>query len=197
MKPIHIGTQPLETARLQLRAFRLEDAQDMFMNWMNDKEVQSNYGEPVYETISSVQEIVRQWISSYSHDDFYRWAILLKETNQVMGQIAFCEVNRNHHYADLEYCIGARFQGKGYATEAVDAVIRYTFEKTGLNRLQAFHRGNNLPSGSVLRKSMLRYEGTLRESFFYPDQKAYDDRVYYALVKSDYHTMAEKDESGR
>ncbi|MGJ7922083.1 GNAT family N-acetyltransferase [Neobacillus sp. LXY-4] len=183
---MNIGTQTIETDRLLLRRFTLEDASDMFKNWINDKEVQSNYGEPVYESIESVVEFLNSWIASYSSNEFYRWAIILKEKNENIGQIAFCEMNVIHRFADVEYCISRFYQGEGYASEALSALISFTFEKTGLNRLQAFHRGRNIASGKVLQKSMMKYEGVLRQSFFDKEINEFDDKIYYGIIKEDY-----------
>ncbi|WP_223068355.1 GNAT family N-acetyltransferase [Paenibacillus caui] len=60
MHTIHTGTQTIETERLLLRKFVVEDAGDMFENWINDKEVQSNYGEPVYGSIDLVKGILER-----------------------------------------------------------------------------------------------------------------------------------------
>lgn len=182
----NIGTQTIDTERLYLRRFFLEDANDMFNNWINDEEIQSNYGEPTYGSITQVQELLERWILSYSSNDFYRWAIILKENNENIGQIAFCHIDLRHHYADIEYCISRSYQGKGYASEALDAVITYTFEKTGLNRLQAFHRGKNLGSAKVLQKSKMKLEGILRQSSYDEGKNDYDDKVYYGIVREDY-----------
>lgn len=186
MNIINVGTQTIETKMLILRRFVMTDAHDMFKNWINDKEVQSNYGEPVYENISLVKELLKKWISSYSNAEFYRWAIILKENNENIGQIAFCSININHNYADIEYCISRYYQGEGYATEALNAIIKFTFEKTGLNRLEAFHRGKNHASSKVLQKSKMKYEGTLRQSSFCKDKNEYDDRIYYGILRTDY-----------
>ncbi|EST13272.1 GNAT family N-acetyltransferase [Sporolactobacillus laevolacticus] len=182
----NIGTKTIETDRLILRKFTLSDTDDMLRNWINDEEIQSNYGEPIYESLESVNELLNRWISAYSDHNYYRWAVILKEKNENIGQIAFCAIDLNHHFADIEYCISRTYQGIGYATEALSAVIAFTFEKTALNRLQAFHRGRNTASGKVLQKSMMKYEGTLRKSFYYTDENAYDDRIYYGIIKEDY-----------
>ncbi len=186
MSLINVGTQTVETERLILRKFVMGDVHDMFKNWINDKEVQSNYGEHVYENIALVKCLLKKWISSYSNEEFYRWAIILKENNENIGQIAFCGIDTNHNYADIEYCISRYYQGKGYATEALNAIIKFTFEKIGLNRLEAFHRGKNQASSKVLQKSKMKYEGTLKQSYFYKDKNEYDDRIYYGILKTDY-----------
>lgn len=188
---LNVGTHVIETERLILRRFTKDDATDMFNNWINDKEVQANYGEPVYESIEAVKELLDKWIVQYKNSDFYRWAIVLKENNQCIGQIAFCSINLNCSYADIEYCIGRDYQRKGYASEALSGVIKFTFEKTGLNRLQAFHRGRNISSGKVLQKSKMKYEGTLRQTMFYPEINEFDDKIYYGILKEEYETGSE------
>lgn len=187
MTVLNVGTQVIETERLILRRFTKDDATDMFNNWINDKEVQSNYGEPVYENIEAVNELLDKWIKKYDNSDFYRWAIVLKENNQCIGQIAFCSISLDCSYADIEYCIGRGYQRKGYASEALSGVITFTFEKTGLNRLQAFHRGQNISSGKVLQKSKMKYEGTLRQTIFYTEANEFDDKIYYGILKDEYN----------
>lgn len=182
---MHVGTQIIETNRLTLRRFMLEDANSMYANWINDREVQSNYGEPIYENINLVNNLLHKWISSYSNDDFYRWAIILKDSGACIGQIAFCSVDNEHHFADIEYCIGQWYQNKGYASEALTGVIQFAFVHTGLNRLQAFHRSRNVSSSRVLKKAHMKYEGTLRQSFYYSDTDEYDDRVYYGIFRAE------------
>ena len=86
----HCGTQTIETQRLLLRRFCLADCNDMLNNWIASEKIQFEYGEPVYTTESQVNELLDKWISNYSNPDFYRWAIIEKDSDQNMGQIAFC-----------------------------------------------------------------------------------------------------------
>ncbi len=158
----------------------------MYANWISDPLVQEDYGEPAYRSVAEVEALLEKWTAAYSREDVYRWAIERKDGEGCIGQIAFCSVDTLHHYADIEYCIGAAYQNKGYAGEALEAVIRFTFTATGLQRLQAFHRGRNIGSGRVLRKSSMKYEGTQRQSFYYVDSGEYDDRIHYGIVKGDY-----------
>ena len=43
----HAGTQPMDTQRLHLRPFRIEDSDSMLENWIADPAIQHEYGEPV------------------------------------------------------------------------------------------------------------------------------------------------------
>ncbi|AIQ41523.1 GNAT family N-acetyltransferase [Paenibacillus sp. FSL R7-0297] len=182
---VHTGTQLIVTERLSLRPFLLQDAASMYGNWIGDPAVQSEYGEQACDTVNDVNELLTRWTAAYGNKDIYRWAIVLQEDGECIGQIAFCSIDHEHRIADIEYCIGQAYQRQGYASEALSAVIRYTFAETGLHRLQAFHRGRNSASGGVLRKAQMTYEGTLRQSFYYRETGEYDDRIYYGIIKGD------------
>ena len=182
---LHTGTGNIETSRLRLRPFQLQDAEGMYRNWISDSAVQAEYGEPACVNINAVNDLLQRWIAAYGNMDFYRWAIILRENGECIGQIAFCRVDHEHLMADIEYCIGQAFQRNGYAAEALRAVTGYTFAETGLHRLQAFHRGRNLASGKVLQKAGMTCEGTLRQSYYYSDTGEYDDRIYYGIVKGE------------
>ncbi len=152
---LHNGTKTIETNRLLLRTFTFEDCFDMLKNWIADPKIQNEYGEPVYTTEADVNKLLGKWIDNYRNLDFYRWAIIEKESNKNIGQIAFCKVYSDCQTAEIEYCIGKDFWGKGYAGEALSAVIDYAFKNTDFIKLEAFHRVENIKSGRVLEKSMM------------------------------------------
>ncbi|KLU64084.1 putative ribosomal N-acetyltransferase YdaF [Desulfosporosinus acididurans] len=108
------------------------------------------------------------------------WAILLKETDECIGQIAYFLVDNNNHLAEIEYRIGRNFQRKGLATEATKAVIQFGFSKMNLHKVQICHKSTNIPSRKVIEKCGFIYEGTLRD-FFYMDSQ-YVDRLYYSIL---------------
>lgn len=180
----HVGTDKIETERLILRKFEYTDDENMLKYWISDPEIQSLYSEPVYTTKQEVRELLDKYISSYEKSDYYRWAIILKETNECIGQIAYFLVDNKNHFAEIEYCIGSLFQKKGLATEATKAVIKYGFDRMNLHKVQICHKSINIPSRKVIEKCGLIYEGTLRH-FFYDDGK-YIDRLYYSILKEEF-----------
>ena len=180
----NIGTQNIDTTRLFLRRFTITDAESVFSNWISDPEVQHNYGEPTYDTIFDTRQLLEKWIRSYDNNEFYRWAIILKETNVCIGQIAFYEVSAKAQRVDVEYCVGRAYWGNGYAPESLKAVIDYVFDKMQFNRVQAFHRSKNHPSGIVLKKAGMKYEGTLKQ--FILHQGEFDDCLMYAIIRKEW-----------
>ncbi len=180
----HIGTVKIETGRLLLRKFIYEDIPDMIENWIANPAVQNEYGEPIYETPDAVQELLSKWIIQYNNNDFYRWAIILKENNENIGQIAFCRVYTEMETAEIEYCIGENFWGKGYALEALNAVIDFAIKEPQFYKLEAFHRIANLRSGRVLEKTVMKKVENIRR--FEIKNIIPEKDVCYAVVRDDY-----------
>lgn len=179
----HCGTQTIETDRLILRKFKYEDNQDMLDYWISDPKIQFSYFEPIYATYEEVKELLDQYISSYSDMDYYRWAIIEKDSNCI-GQIAFFLIDIDNHFAEIEYCVGTEFQKRGYGTEATKAILDFGFNKINLHKIQICHAEDNLASKSIIKKCNLTYEGTLRD-YFFVDGK-YVDRLYYSILKKEY-----------
>jgi ribosomal-protein-alanine N-acetyltransferase len=180
----HSGTNLTETSRLLLRPFALGDCDDMLENWVSNPKVQSEYGEPTYSSEYEVVQLLEKWIKQYENLDFYRWAIIEKQSQQNIGQIAFCKVYSDCLTAEIEYCIGENFWGNGYAGEALDTIIDYTFTNTEFNKLEAFHREANQKSGKVLEKSKMTKTDNVER--FIRENKSPHGEVCYAIVKDDY-----------
>ncbi len=175
-------TESINTERLLLRKFEMSDSASVFRNWASDPEIQHNYGEPVYSTLEEVNALLEKYIARYSEPNFYRWAVIEKVSGECVGLIAYFLVDAKNEFAEIEYCIGKAFQGKGYATEACKAVIRYGFEKIGLHKVQICVRPANTPSRKVIEKCGFEYEGTLRDYFKMPDG-SFEGRMYFSLLQ--------------
>lgn len=180
----HIGTKPFETERLICRRFTQEDAENMLQNWIADPRVQFEYGEPIYDTIPKAKDLLAKYIESYQKPDFYRWAIIVKNSKENIGQIAFCRVYSDCQTAEIEYCIGERFWGNGYAGEALAGLIEFTFRNTDFRKLEAYHRSENTKSGRVLEKSPMHITDTV-ERFSRENELPYGE-VCYCIDKSEF-----------
>jgi len=181
----HTGTLSIETERLVLRRFKYEDTYAMLDHWIADEKIQSMYSEPVYTTKEAVTELLTKYITSYEKEDYYRWAIILKESGECIGQIAYFLVDSKNHFAEIEYCIGSRFQCKGYATEATKAVIRFGFEKMNLHKVQICTKEINAASKRVIEKCGFTYEGMLRDYFY--RNGAYMGRLYFSILQNEFN----------
>lgn len=180
----HIGTQKIETQNLILRQFTYEDNSAMLKNWIADEKIQFMYSESTYTTKEAVDTLLNKYINSYQNNDYYRWAIIAKENEKCIGQIAYFLVDTKNNFAEIEYCIGSAFQCRGFATEATKAVIDYGFSKIKLHKVQICHKSINMPSKRVIEKCGFHYDGTLRDYFYMNGM--YVDRLYYSILEHEY-----------
>ena len=177
-------TETINTERLILRKFESSDVESVFKNWASDPEVQLNYGEPVYSSTAEVKALLEKYISVYECANYYRWAVIDGNLEIRARAVPFFLVDIKNEFAEIEYCIGRTYQGKGYATEACKAVIRFGFEAIGLHKVQICCRPKNIKSKSVIEKCGLTYEGPLRDYFKMPDG-SFESRMYFSFLRDE------------
>ena len=105
----HKGTEKLETERLILRPFRIEDASDMYNNWASDSEVCKYLSWSAHESIEVSKQITNIWSGDYNNPEHYQWAIELKANNSVIGSIGLVAIDNNNENCEIGYCIGKSF----------------------------------------------------------------------------------------
>ena len=184
---IHYGTIEIETERLYLRPFRYSDDDDMLKHWISDPKIQSMISEPIYSTKEEVRELLDKYITSYQNDDYYRWAIVKKDSLDCIGQIAIYLVNEKNHWCEIEYCLGSQFHRNGFTTEATNAIMDFAFAKMNIHKMQVCHKEHNIASKGVILKCGFTYDGTIRD-YFYMDDK-YVNRCYYSMLKSEWENI--------
>lgn len=59
-----VGTRKMETERLVLRPFQVQDAQQMFENWASDEEVTRFLTWPTHESVQVTKQVLESWVSS-------------------------------------------------------------------------------------------------------------------------------------
>lgn len=177
------GTILLETDRLILRRFRIEDAELMFKNWASDPEVTEFLTWEPHADSGATKAVLDIWINKYPDPSFYNWVIELKETQEIIGNISVIKLDEKVEAAEIGYCMGKNWWGQAIMPEALSAVIRYLFDKVGINRIAACHDSNNAKSGRVMMKAGMQYEGTMRAAA--KNRHGVYDKVWYSILKSD------------
>ena len=160
----HKGTVLLETPRLRLRAFTPGDGDAMFRNWAHDAEVTRYLTWPPHADAAVSRQIAETWAQSSEKPDFYQWAIVPKELNEPIGSISVVRINEKYASAEIGYCIGKAWWGRGITAEALRTVIEYLIREVGFQKVLAVHDIHNPNSGKVMRKAGMKQEGILRRS---------------------------------
>ena len=177
-----LGTKTLETTRLLLRPFTVDDAPAMHASWACDPEVTKFLTWPVHSGPEVTRTLLEEWTSQYQDPTYYNWAIVWKETGALIGNISVVERQESSASCHIGYCLSRAFWHKGVMTEAFSEVIRFLFEEVGALRIGACHDPQNPHSGGVMKKCGLTYEGTRRQ--WGKNNQGICDEVWYKIGRA-------------
>ncbi len=169
----------LETQRLILRPFRKGDEDDIFAILLDKEGAYFCDGEEPFTPEDRFTPQYAELMDAYAKQD-NRLLLELKGEGKVIGVVSFWEDDRRHVPAkELVYQLHPDYQRKGYATEAVGAVIRYLFEETDTLLIVADAVAQNAASQALLRKLGFTQEGIIRKGGFYPPVGVVDLVSFY------------------
>lgn len=173
----------LETDRLILRQVTPDDA-DALYHYLQDFEVTKNLGSEPYTSIEQVHTTIEWYDYSFQEEMGLRLGVCLKETGQLIGTCGLHSWEPDDYRAEVVSVLGKEFWGQGLMTEALRAVIDYSFEELGLYRLQAKIEPQNLASRRLYEKLGFREEGLLRGYVYvYGEHR---DNIMYGLLKHEW-----------
>jgi RimJ/RimL family protein N-acetyltransferase len=145
----------LETNRLLLRTFTIEDASLIYELNLNP-DVTRYTGDPVKDLHHAAEILKKVILPQYTLYNHGRWAVHIKERMEFIG---WCGLKTRPERKEID--LGYRFLktawGKGYATEAAFACIKYGFEKLSLQRIVGRAMPENIGSLRVLEKCGMTY----------------------------------------
>jgi len=174
----------LQTERLVLRMFTPCDTVDVFA-YAQSTVVGPMAGWQPHRNIEESRQVVEHFIH---HGDV--WAIVEKKSGRVIGSIGLhADLKREVENARmLGYALGEKYWGKGYATEAATAVLRFAFEDLTCPLVSAYHFPGNRSSKHVIEKLGFVAEGVLRLASTLPDGTVVDNACY-SITRNEYLTM--------
>lgn len=178
------GTQRIETDRLILRRYKIEDADAMYKNWASDSEVTKFLTWQPHSSVEVSRGIIENWLKEYSDEKYYQWAIVLKDNgNEPIGDISVVHMKEDISMVHIGYCLGRAWWRRGIMSEALKAVMDFMFDTVEVNRVESRHDPMNPNSGKVMQKCGMKYEGTLRSAD--RNNQGICDACYYALLRSE------------
>ena len=183
-----IGTKTIETERLILRKYTLDDIQSMFDNWASDPEVSKYVGWDVHDTIDVTTEIITSWINKYENPLSFNWAVVLKDTNELVGSIEVIKVKEKDGFGEIGYCYSKKTWGQGIGTEALRAVLNYVFNEADFRIIEIRYLENNPASGKVMEKAGLKYETKLRDRTV-DKNGLINDILIYSITKDEWSDL--------
>lgn len=137
----------INSVRLMIRPKTLEEMCIVYEN-EQDLEMKQAYLEMIEEMKNIMPH--EEWASD--------WSIYLK-TGEEIGGIGFKGLPNEEGKVEIGYGVEPKYQNQGYATEAVETMIRWAFSQKGVKCVQAQTESNNEVSKSVLRKNGFKEVG--------------------------------------
>jgi [ribosomal protein S5]-alanine N-acetyltransferase len=168
----------LETERLVIRPFRLDDLDDIYRILdieLADVDMGSEKALTRSARAAWLEWSVRNYrqLSALFQPPYGDRAVALKADATLIGAVGFVpsfgpfgqlpslggKLSRNTAEFGLYYAISPAFQRQGYASEAIQAMVDYAFTALNLERIVATTQYDNAASKGVMRKLRMRIEG--------------------------------------
>ena len=167
-----------ESPEIYLQEISLLDANDNYVNWLNDSHV-NQYLETRHsvQSLSSIREFIEATIANPNEHLF---TIRLSASNKHIGNIKLGYINHHHKTADISLFIGDKNSwGKGYASQAIKIISHYGLETLHLRKLCAGAYEPNIASTKAFLKAGYQLDGVLSNHFIFDGTPC--DRVQVCL----------------
>ncbi|PYG49781.1 MULTISPECIES: GNAT family N-acetyltransferase [Pantoea] len=148
----------LETTRLRLEPFELAHF-DGLRAMESDPEIMRYISNGVVktpeETLTSIERVQSRW-QQYG---FSWWAMREKESGEIVGACCLQHLaNQDGAPLEIGWRLNANYHGKGFATEAAQAIVKFAVEQVGVKYLVAVADPENAASQKVMQRLGMTYK---------------------------------------
>jgi RimJ/RimL family protein N-acetyltransferase len=155
----------------------------------SDPETVRYWGHELLSEIAEAEALIRLNLEWMAAGDCYYWAIEHAATGEMIGTCTVFKIDDRNRRAELGYILNRNFWRRGLMTEAMIAMIGFSFDTLELHRLEADTDPHNTASNALLEKFGFKHEGYFRERWMVHGK--WHDSDMWGLLKSDY--LAQQD----
>ncbi len=145
-------SRPMVTERLRLRRSVPADA-EAISAYRSDPVVHRYQGWERTDPDGVREEIADMAARRPGEPGWVQFSVEVLETGEFVGDVGLSPAEDEHGVIKIGYTIAPRAQGRGYATEAVRALIRYAFDVLEAEVVRAYASAENTPSLRVAEKA--------------------------------------------
>ncbi len=167
---------PITTERLRLRVYREDDVEQIHAVLYGDPAVRQLTGG--VSTVDETQAIIAHYIDLHERLGYSYWAVEERGSGQIVGEAGLKPLDDVGPDVEIGYAFAEACWGRGYATEAAEAIRDEAFGPLGFERIFATAREANAGSRNVLDKL-----GFTPNS---PPGPAHADLRYYVVDRARY-----------
>lgn len=169
----------ITTKRLVLRMFEHSDAEEVARLCNNYNIYKNTLYLPYPYSIEDALLWIESHLDNYEAQKSYELAVTDKKSGQLFGAIALSN-NQRFKNGEIAYWIGEEFWGRGYATEAAEAIVQFAFSEKNYHKVFARCFHSNPASGRVLQKLGMTEEGVLIDHVI--KDSRYEDLVHFGMI---------------
>ncbi|TET10155.1 MAG: N-acetyltransferase [Candidatus Thorarchaeota archaeon] len=137
------------------------------------------------KTEEDAKKIIADFVNEWKKGSHYFMGVFLKEPEQFVAQLYIGLVNPNVNEYGIGFFSDVEHEGRGFVTEAVNAVVKSLFEMLNAHRIRIETDDTNVRSIGVAERCGFVREGHIRENKKNPDG-TYSGTLYYGLLRSEF-----------
>lgn len=172
----------LKGPRLELRPVVASDANNIYLSWLNDSEI-NQFLETRWhrQDLESILAHIKK-INQSPNEVLLK--ILIADSHEHIGNIKVGPINIHHGSSELSYFIGAKNHwGNGFASEAISLCINFGFEVIGVHKFLAGCYELNIGSKRALEKVGFELEGRWKKQIRDAGGQ-WQDHLWYGIIRS-------------
>ncbi len=169
--------------RVRLRWLTDDDVDDLFVVF-SDPDVMRYWSSPPFVSRDQAQELVDEIRRHFADKSLFQWGIELLDDGHVIGTCTLAEPSEQNRRAELGFALGRAWWGRGYAREAVEALLAFAFGELDLHRIEADADPRNDASIGLLERIGFVREGTLRERWIVAGET--QDTAFFGLLRREW-----------
>ncbi len=173
----------LETERLLLRRVSATDVNEI-MELRGNPETMKYIPRPLVTNADEALAHIKMIDDKIEANEGINWAITIKGNPKLIGVIGHYRIQPENHRCEIGYMILPQYNGQGYVTEAVKAVLQYGFDDLQMHSIEGVIDPDNIASEKVLLKNGFVKEAHILENELWEGK--FWDTVIYSLLKRNF-----------
>ncbi|MCA1735384.1 MAG: GNAT family N-acetyltransferase [Actinobacteria bacterium] len=128
--------------------------------------------------MEQAEKVVSELVAMFGPEKDEWWMAIVadRDSGEVYGDLAL-HLSANGHTAEIGYTLARKYWGRGYAVEALEALVEYLFEKLQVTRVFGMLHPDNPASAMVMERTGFLFEGHTKASYWLGDENT-DDWIY-------------------
>lgn len=176
-----IGTKVITLDRIYLRQFNMNDVDDLF-EYASNKDITEHLTRNPHKNKEETRLLLQNLFTKYD-DSTFRWAIVYKENNRLIGSIDVVRLDKVNETAEIGYVLNSAYHNQGIMSEAFKGVINYLFNEVNLKEICACFELGNEASKHVMENCGLKSKNLIKKKVLPLKDNKITYVSYYSIKK--------------